>query len=453
MAGIDEKTQPEESLLEGSLHDLSAGDMLALRERLAELHPAEAADLIESVPEPERERLWRELPEETAGDVLAEMGEVARAALVEDLTPEEMTALAETMDTADLAEVLEELPDPISDAILESLPQESRERVEGQLAYPEESAGRLMRPDLVAVRADITLETVLRYLRRRESLPRTTDGLMVIDRAGTYLGKLSMSALLTNDPSREVSELMESGADRVSVSTPEAEVAALFERRDLVSVAVVDEAKKLVGVITVDDILDVIRDQADDQLLNMAGLPEDEDLFAPILPSARRRAVWLGINLVTAFLASWVIGLFEGTLAKVVALAVLMPIVASMGGIAGSQTLTLAIRGLALGQISDANTRWLAFKEIGVGFLNGALWALVVGAVAFVWFRDYRIGLIIAAAMVVNLVMAAISGVAIPLTLRRLGIDPALSGAVLLTTVTDVIGFITFLGLGTLFLL
>jgi len=435
------------------LQDLDASDMRGLRNRLAELNPAEAADLLESVPEPERERVWHELPDEVAGEALAEMGEVARTALIEDLPPEEVIAAAKTMEVLDLASVIDELPDLIGDAILESLPSEDRERVEEQLGYPEESAGRLMRPDLVAVRPDVSLETVLRYLRRREALPPNTDGLMVIDREGTYRGKLSVSALLTSDPSRTVEERMEAGADRVSVETPQSEVAQLFERRDLVSVAVLDQAEKLVGLITIDDVVDVIREQADRQLLSMVQLPEEEDLFAPVWPSARRRALWLGINLGTAFLASWVIGLFEATLAKVVALAVLMPIVASMGGIAGSQTLTLAIRGLALGQITAANTRWLALKEIGVGLLNGLLWAVVVGAVATMWFGDYRLGLVIAAAMIANLFVAASSGLAIPLILRRLGIDPALSGAVVLTTVTDVVGFLTFLGLGTLFLL
>jgi magnesium transporter len=445
--------QQQDNLLEAFLHDLDTSDMQALRNRLVELNPAEVADLLESMPEPERGRVWHELPEEVAGEALAEMGEVARAALVEELPSEEVIAAAQTMEVIDLAQVIDELPDPIGDAILESLPHEERERVEKQLAYPEESAGRLMRAELVAVRPDVSLETVLRYLRRREALPRNTDGLMVINREGTYLGKLSMSALLTSDPSRSVGELMEAGADRVSVDTPQSEVTHLFERRDLVSVAVVDPKEKLVGLITIDDVVDVIREQADRQLLNMVQLSEEEDLFAPVLPSTRRRALWLGINLATAFLASWVIGLFEATLAKVVALAVLMPIVASMGGIAGSQTLTLTIRGLALGQISAANTRWLAFKEIGVGLLNGLLWAVVVGAVAYVWFHDYHLGLIIAAAMITNLLVAAFSGLAIPLILRRLGIDPALSGAVVLTTVTDIIGFMTFLGLGTLFLL
>jgi magnesium transporter len=339
------------------------------------------------------------------------------------------------------------------DAIRESLDPEGRERLAATLAYPENSAGRLMDVNAVAVRADVTLETVLRYLRRRESLPDHTDGLMVVDRQGVYIGKLPISNLLTNNPERDVGEVMIEGADSVPVDMPQTEVARRFDRRDLVSVAVIDSNGRLIGRITIDDVVDVIRAEAEHQLMNMAGLDEEEDLFAPVWPSTRRRALWLGINLGTAFLASWVIGLFEATLAQVVALAVLMPIVASMGGIAGSQTLTLVIRGLALGRVSIANRLWLARKELSIAFLNGLLWALVVGAIAYAWFGDAGIGLVLSAAMVVNLLAAAFAGIAIPLVMDRLGIDPALAGAVVLTTVTDVVGFMSFLGLATVFLL
>ncbi len=443
----------EPDLLEVSLNDLSAGDDLALKARLHELRAGEIADLSESVPEPERERVWGLVPEEAAGDVLCEMGEKARTALAEELPAEQVIAAAETLDPPDLAEVIDELPPELGETIMVALPQAMREQVEEALAYPEGTVGRIMRPDVAAVTPDITLDAVLQRLRRREALPQQTDGLMVIDQDRTYLGKLSYSALLTSDPSRSVGEVMTPQADSVRAETPETELAILFERRDLVSVAVLDDSDKLVGVVSVDDVLDIVREQADQRLLNMAGLEEEEDLFAPVLPSAKRRGIWLGINLVTAFLAAWVIGLFEATIDKIVALAVLMPIVASMGGIAGSQTLTLAIRGLALGQISNANTRWLAFKEVGVGSLNGLFWAVVVGGVALLWFGSIGIGLVIAAAMVINLLAASIAGVAVPLALDRMGIDPALSGAVVLTTVTDVVGFMAFLGLATAFLL
>ena len=450
---MKEPTLHEPDLLEASLNDISAGDDIALKARLDELRAGEIADLIESVPEPEREKVWGLVPEGTAGDVLYEMGEKARTALAEELPAEQVIAAAGTMDPPDLAEVIDELPPELGETIMVALPQEMREQVEEALAYPEGTVGRFMRPDVAAVTPDITLDAVLQRLRRREALPQQTDGLMVIEEDRTYLGKLSYSALLTSDPSRTVGELMTPQADSVRADTPETELAVLFERRDLVSVAVLDDSGKLAGVVTVEDALDIIREQADQRLLNMAGLEEEEDLFAPVLPSARRRGIWLGVNLATAFLAAWVIGLFEATIDKIVALAVLMPIVASMGGIAGSQTLTLAIRGLALGQISNANTRWLAFKEIGVGLLNGLFWAVVVGGVALLWFGSAGIGVVIAAAMVINLLAAALAGVAVPLALDRMGIDPALSGAVVLTAVTDVVGFMSFLGLATAFLL
>jgi magnesium transporter len=450
---MNETDTGQGQLLDQVVAALQGGDEAALQEQMKGLYPAEVAQIIESLPSSERERLWHAIPDELTGQVLAEVGEVARTALASEIGQEEIIAAAENMEVADLADIIEELPDPLSDAILESLPHRDRRQVEETLAYPDDSVGRLMQPDVVTVRPDVTLDVVLRYLRRRKSLPHHTDGLMVIDREGVYLGKLTVSALLTSDPDLEVGEVMETGADRVRVSTTTSDVVSLFERRDLVSVAVVDDEDRLVGHVTVDDVLDVIREEADQQLLTMAGLPEEDDLFAPVLPSARRRALWLGVNLATAFLASWVIGLFQHTLDKVVALAVLMPIVASMGGIAGSQTLTLAIRGLALGRISPVNSRWLAVKEIGVGLLNGLLWACVVAIIAILWFGNDRIGMVIGAAMIVNLLIAALAGVAIPLILKRLNIDPALSGGVILTTVTDVVGFLTFLGLGTLVLL
>lgn len=448
---IQPTTETQENLIEVVARHLAAGEKTALQDRIAGLHPAEIAHLIESLPAPEREQLWCFVPEAVAGEVLVHLGEIARTGLVATLPAEDVIAAAGSIETTDLAEVIEELPEDLGEAILESLAPKARERIEETLAYPEDSAGRLMDPHAVAVRADVTLDVVLRYLRRRESLPDHTDGLMVIDREHTYLGKLPLATLLTSDPDRTVEEVMQAGT-QVRADTPQSEVARIFERRDLVSLAVVNEDGRLLGRITVDDVLDVIREEAAEHILHMAGLTEEEDLFAPVMPSARRRAVWLGINLVTAFLASWVVGLFEQTLAKVVALAVLMPIVASMGGIAGSQTLTLAIRGLALEQITSANTRWLALKELAVGTLNGLLWALVVGLVAVLWFRDPLLGLIIAAAVVINLVVAVLSGVVVPLILRYLGFDPAVSGAVVLTTVTDVVGFLSFLGLATLFL-
>ena len=320
------------------------------------------------------------------------------------------------------------------------------------LAYPEDSAGGLMNPDVVTLRPDVTLEVVMRYLRIRGKLPAGTDALFVVDRSDHLLGSLYLTSLLAADPLSQVGELMDREVAGVPASLPASEVALLFENRDLVSAPVIEADGRLVGRITVDDVLDVIRDEAEHSLMSMAGLDEETDMFAPVVESTRRRAVWLGANLATAFVAAWVVGQFQATINQVVALAVLMPIVASMGGIAGSQTLTLMIRGLALGQIQKSNTRWLLWREIAVGVLNGCGWALVVAAATVAWFGSWQLGGIIALALLANLVVAAMTGVMIPLVLKRFGVDPALAGGVILTTVTDVVGFTAFLGLGALLL-
>ncbi len=381
------------------------------------------------------------------------MGEVALLSLVDNIDQEDVVNAAVDMDTSELAGVIEAMPDDIGEAIRESLDYRGLRELDAALAFPEDSAGRLMNTEAVSVRADVKLETVLRYLRLRESLPDHTAGLMVVDREGHFLGELPLSMLLTCQPDVLVSEVMDPDAERIRPEIEQRELAMLFRDHDLVSVAVVDEDDKLIGRVTIDDIIDVIQDEADRQILGAAGLDAEEDMFAPVIPSARRRAVWLGINLGTAFLAAWVIGLFEATLDQVVALAVLMPIVASMGGIAGSQTLTLIIRGIALGHVSSSNTRWLAYKEIAISVFNGCIWALVVGMISYLWFHEIIISSVLAAAMIITLLAAALSGVAIPLLMKKTGIDPALAGSVVLTTVTDVIGFISFLGLATLFLL
>jgi magnesium transporter len=310
-----------------------------------------------------------------------------------------------------------------------------------------------MNMDQIAVRADIRVGTLLRYLRLLEALPPNTDKFFIIDRKRHYQGIVRARRILTARPETAIADLLETDFEAVPADQPSTDVARRFQDQDLVSAPVIDGDGRLLGRITIDDVVDVIREQAERSMMGMAGLHEETDMFAPVLASSRRRAVWLGINLVTAFLAAWIIGLFEATLEQVVALAVLMPIVASMGGIAGSQTLTLVIRGLATGQLAGGNTRILLLKEAGIGLLNGVLWALVVAALAIVWFGNWAIGGIIAAAILLNLLCAAVSGVAIPLIMRRLGIDPALAGSVVLTTVTDVVGFFAFLGLATLVLL
>ncbi|MES9845206.1 MAG: magnesium transporter, partial [Candidatus Sedimenticola sp. 6PFRAG5] len=310
-----------------------------------------------------------------------------------------------------------------------------------------------MNPDTLTVRPEVTLDVVMRYLRRlKEQIPPHTDNLIVVNRDGKYLGVLYLTDLLTHDLDDSVAEIMSLDLKAIPANWDDGAVANRFEQHDLVSSPVVDEEGMLIGRITVDDVVDVIREEGEHQFMGQAGLSEDEDMFAPVMISAQRRALWLGINLITAFLASWVIGMFEQTIEKVVALAVLMPIVASMGGIAGSQTLTLTIRGIALGQLSGKNTRWLVLKELAVGGLNSMIWAAVVAVVAGIWFNSTDIALLIAVAMSINLVFAALTGAILPLALDRVGIDPALAGSVLLTTVTDIVGFLAFLGLATIFL-
>jgi magnesium transporter len=310
-----------------------------------------------------------------------------------------------------------------------------------------------MNPDVITVRADVTVDVVLRYLRLRGEMPEHTDHLFVVSRRHQYLGRVATNALLTHDPSTPINELIDDEQPAIAVDTADNVVATQFSDHDWVSAPVVDENNILLGRITIDDVVDIIREQAEHQAMSAAGLDEDEDMFSPVPRAARRRTLWLGINLLTAFLASWVIGRFEASLEKVVALAVLMPIVASMGGVAGTQVLTLMVRGLALGQVGVGNLRALLAKEVLVGVLNGAVWAVVVGLVSGLWFQDAPLGLVIGLAILINMINAALAGVLVPLTLKRMNIDPALAGGVVLTTFTDVIGFLSFLGLGTLILL
>ena len=449
----DSTVEQEQNSLEVALAAADKLDTEALQSILNNDYPAEIAHIIESVPSTSRQFIWSVLDDETRGEVLVELRDEVRETLIETMEPAEVVAAVQELDAEDLAEILDEVPNDAVPDILDSLDMQDRARLEQALTYDEDTAGRIMDTDIITVRADVNVDVVLRYLRRHETLPPHTDSLMVVDKNNVFLGSLNLATLLTAQPEQSVGEIMNTDADRAITTTSSHDVATLIERHDLISLAIVDDDNKLMGRITIDDVVDIIQDEADQTLLSMAGLDQDDDLFAPVLISAARRAVWLGINLATAFLAAWVIGLFEATLQQVVALAVLMPVVASMGGIAGSQTLTLAIRGLALGQISSANARWLTIKEVAVGIINGIVWALVVAAIAILWFGDWRIGAIIAVAMVANLLAAPLAGIAIPLLLHRLNLDPALSGSVILTTVTDVVGFMTFLGLGSLFLL
>ena len=432
---------------------LQQQNYVQLKILLDQIHPGKLADVLEAMPPKERKQLWDLMPESQEVEILTLLNDEVRNSLIAAMPTEELVAAAEQMDTNDLVDMIEELPEDIRQSLEENLSDEIREHLETNLSFEEGTAGRLMSLDVITVRNDVTLAVVLRYLQLHEDLPEYTEGLMVIDRDGFYQGKLLLNKVLTHDGDALVKDVMNTRHEPILATTDEHEIAHFFEQYHFVSAPVVDENNYLLGRITMDDVIYILRAESDHALMGREGLDEDEDLFAPVISSAKRRAVWLGINLVTAFLAAWVISMYADTLEKIVALAVLMPIVASMGGIAGSQTLTLTIRGLALGQITSGNNIWLARKEILVGIINGLLWALVVAGITWLWFQDTHISLVIAAAIVINLVAAAASGIAIPLTLKRLNIDPALSGAVILTTVTDVVGFISFLGLATYFLL
>jgi magnesium transporter len=431
---------------------LGQGALLTAQRMVHSLHPAEIAQLLESLPPAQREVVWEFVEPEVEGEVLVELSDNIRAQLIREMEPEELAAATENLEVDDLADLVADLPENVTRQLLRSMDLSDRERLNRVLAWPEDSAGGLMNTDTVSVRADATVEVVLRYLRMRGELPERTDSLFIVDRRNRYLGAVPLARLLTAEPERSVADHLDIDPPRIAPELPAHEVAHLFQDRDLVSAAVVDNEGLLLGRITVDDVVDVISEEAAHSVMSMVGLHDEEDVFAGVIASTRRRLLWLGINLATAFMAAAVVRPFEGTIEKVAALAALMPIVASMGGIAGTQTVTLIIRGLALGQVQWANARWLLFKEIAVGGVNGLIWAIVVAVVTILWFGTWKIAAIIGAATAINLLVAAIVGVVVPLVLQRLRIDPALSAGVILTTFTDCIGFATLLGLGTLFL-
>lgn len=430
---------------------MDTGTIAGVRHMLKGLNAGEIAQVLETCPPKEREVLWQLIDSNIESEVLQRLSEEVRSYIVAQMDTSEVAALTEGWDVDDIADVLQNLPDRVTAEVLDLMSNMDRQRVESVLTYDEHCAGGLMSTDTITVRPDLTIEVVLRYLRRHEEIPEMTDSLFVVTRDNLYIGKLPLRVLLTANPSSEVYRLMEQDDHSILADSQDSEVAIIFEREDLVSAAVVDEERKLLGRITIDDIVDVIRDDADRSLMGMAGLAEDEDTFTPTRNAAPRRVLWLGINLITALAASAVIGQFQATLDKVIALAVLMPIVASMGGVAGTQTLTVVIRGMALGHIQKNNLNWLVSREVLIGALNGIIWASVVGVIAGLWFDDMLIAKIIAAAMVINLLVAALAGVLLPLILRSMKIDPALAGSVALTTVTDIIGFLSFLGLATVF--
>ncbi len=446
------RTPTKERRLAALRGALREGSWRGAARMVAAMHPAEIALLIESLPPAQREVVWNFVEPEIEGDVLVELSDEVRQSFIDGMDAEELLAAAEDMELDDLADLVGDLPEAVSLQLVKSMDAQDRERLNTVLAFEPDTAGGLMNTDTVSVRGDVTVEVVLRYLRMRRELPDKTDRLFVVDRNDRYLGTLALTTLLTEDPEKPVGDLIDPEAPRIAPVTPAHDVARLFQDRDLVSAAVVDDAGRLLGRITVDDVVDVIREEAAHEVMSAAGLRDEEDVFAGVFPSTRRRLVWLGINLVTAFLAAAVVSRFEGTIEKVAALAALMPIVASMGGIAGTQTVTLIIRGIALGQVEWVNARYLLWKEIAVGGLNGIIWAVIVGSVTIVWYGTWKISAIIAAATLINLLCAAAVGVIVPLLLRRMRIDPALSAGVILTTFTDCIGFATLLGLGALFL-
>ena len=432
---------------------LEGGRMRSARVMVNSLHPSEVARLLESLPRKKRTMLWEIVDSEIEGDVLVEVSDEVRDGLIEGMQTEDLIAATEGMEVDDLADLLVDLPEAVTQEVLQSLDKQDHERVKQVLAYDEESAGGLMNVDIVTVRPDVTLEVVARYLRFVGEIPDGTDSLFVVNRDNSYIGSLFLSKLLTSDPEEMVANVMSTDVMPIRANTASTQVVWEFENRDLLSAPVVDDDFHVLGRITVDDVVDVIRDEAEHALMSAAGLDEEEDMFAPVFKSAGRRALWLGVNLCTAFLAAAVLDQFNTTFDTIVLLAVLMPVVPSMGGVAGIQSLTIITRAIALGQISKDNAIGIMRKELMVGLLNGFGWAVVVSLFTFLWFEEWKIGGIIGAAMIINLFVAALAGFSIPLILKRLNVDPALAGGVVLTTVTDVIGYATFLGLGAAILL
>ena len=437
------------SRLDGAIDSVTLNQV---RHTLNNLSPPDIAHQLETAPPKFRRILWELVDPEISGEVLQELSDEIQLEFLDEMDSAEVASLTEGLDVDDIVDILQQLPDRVIPEVLQAMSIQDRQRVESVLTYDEDTAGGLMDTEVITVRPDITVDVVLRYLRRFEEIPEITDNLFVVNRDDTFVGNLPIGLLLTSAPTTRVREVMNTEVRAIPVDLIDTKVSQLFKRHDLVSAPVIDDQKRLVGRITIDDVLDVIVEDADHSLLAMAGLSDTEDTFSSIGKTVPRRAVWLGINLLTALLASTAISLFEQTLDKLVALAILMPIVASMGGVAGSQTLTVVIRGMALGQIERGNISWLLSKEFATGALNGLLYALVVGCVVSLWFQDATMALIIGLAMAINLMAAALSGTLLPILLKSIDIDPALAGTVILTTITDIVGFISFLGLATIFL-
>ncbi|SMN11600.1 Mg/Co/Ni transporter MgtE / CBS domain [uncultured Candidatus Thioglobus sp.] len=429
--------------LEASLYEDAAT-------QFANLHSAEIARLLEAIPPKDRVQLWNNIDTGTQGDILKDLSEEVRAQLLNTMEVDAIVKATESLDMDDLADIVPDLPESALHNLLLTLDHKHRDHLKHVLSYPQDSAGGLMNIDIITVRDDVNVRTVIRYLRLLKEMPIDTDQVFVVDRSYKYLGSIYISTLLTNEAEQNIAPLVNTNFQPIPADMPENEVANLFEQRNFISAPVVDEHNHLIGRITIDDVVDVIRDEAEHSVMSMAGLDEEEDVFAPVFQSSKRRSVWLGVNLVTIFIAVFFIGLFEATLQEKIALAILMPVVASMGGIAGTQTLILVTRGIATGRITNSNLKVLMTKEVAIGLLNGLVWALVIGLATYLWFDDPILSLVIALAVVTNLIFAAFAGAALPSLLVKFKIDPALAGGVILTTITDVIGFVAFLGLASL---
>ena len=431
---------------------VSKKNISSLESLLDDLHPADIADILESLPVQKRLVLWDLVKSENEGDILIEVSDSVRQTLIADMDSTELLAAAEQLETDEIADIAPDLPEEVLKDLLENLDIQNRERLQSALSYPEDSVGSLMEFEITTIREDLTLEVVLNYLRKIKKLPNHTDKLFVVDKDGLILGVLPLERIIVNAPTTIVKNIM---AKEVVLFKPEDladEASNAFERYDLVTAPVVDENKKLVGRLTVEAVMDFIRQESDNEKFSMAGLREEEDIFSSIWKSVQNRWAWLAINLLTAFIASRVIGIFEGSIEKVVALAALMPIIASIGGNSGNQTTAMIVRALAIGQLTQSSIRSLLYKEVSVALLNGLIWGSIVGLFAFYLYNNVDLGFVMASAMVLNLILAAIMGVLMPLLMHRLGKDPAVGSSVLITAMTDSGGFFIFLGLATLVL-
>lgn len=446
----NEATEKEIHALNLALDDKRLGEV----ERMINSMPAaEIAFFLESLPKDKRYKVWELVDSEHSGEILVHLHDEVRTILIGKMENQELVTATSELELDDLADIIQDLPQEVTDELLLSMDRNNRELLKRVMSYPEDSAGGLMNPDVITIRPDVTIDVVLRYIRMRGELPKPLGDLFAVGRDGHYRGRLDVNDLFLKDPNTKVADILDLKSPAILAKTPASEVAQDFEHHDWISAPVVDDKNTLIGRITVDDIVDVIRDESEQTVMRMAGLDEEDDMFAPVLISSKRRAIWLGINLLTALAAAYAIGFFAVTLEKIVALAILMPVVASMGGIAGSQTLTLMIRGMATGQVGLGNAKHLLSREVAISILNSFIWALVLAGITYLWFNDWNIGIVIGSALTINLIAGALAGVVVPLVLRRLSIDPAIAGGVVLTTVTDIVGYVSFLGLGSLYLL